>query len=98
MSLTLQDIELRVDGQVHVHPTRLQLAPGGFNVLLGPTLAGKTTLLRLMAGLLRPTSGRLLVGGQDVTNVPVRKRRVAMVYQQFINYGHLSVFDTVNWA
>jgi glycerol transport system ATP-binding protein len=95
MSLTLQDVELRVDGQVHVHRTSLELAPGGFNVLLGPTLAGKTTLLRLMAGLLRPTAGRILASGQDVTNVPVRKRRVAMVYQQFINYGHLSVFDNI---
>jgi glycerol transport system ATP-binding protein len=95
MSLTLQDVELRVDGQLHVHPTRLELAPSGFNVLLGPTLSGKTTLLRLMAGLLRPTGGRLLHGGRDVTGVPVRKRRVAMVYQQFINYGHLSVFDNI---
>jgi len=95
MSLVLQDVELRVDGQVHIQPTRLELAPRGFNVLLGPTLAGKTTLLRLMAGLLRPTSGRLLFGSQDVTGVPVRRRRVAMVYQQFINYGHLSVFDNI---
>jgi len=95
MSLTLQDVELRVDGQVHVHHTTLELAPRGFNVLLGPTLAGKTTLLRLMAGLLHPTAGRILAGGQDVTRVPVRKRRVAMVYQQFINYGHLSVFDNI---
>jgi glycerol transport system ATP-binding protein len=95
MSLTLQDVELRVDGQVHVHPTCLELAPRGFNVLLGPTLAGKTTLLRLMAGLLRPTAGKLLHGGRDVTGVPVRRRRVAMVYQQFINYPHLSVFENI---
>jgi glycerol transport system ATP-binding protein len=95
MSLSLQDVELRVEGQVHVHRTRLELAPRGFNVLLGPTLAGKTTLLRLMAGLLRPTDGRLFHGGQDVTGVPVRRRRVAMVYQQFINYPHLSVFENI---
>jgi len=95
MSLTLQDVELRVDGKVHVHPTRLELSPRGFNVLLGPTLAGKTTLLRLMAGLLRPTAGRLLQGDRDVTGVPVRRRRVAMVYQQFINYPHLTVFDNI---
>jgi glycerol transport system ATP-binding protein len=58
MSLTLEDVALSVDGQVHVHPTRLALAPRGFNVLLGPTLADKTTFLRLMAGLLRPGAGR----------------------------------------
>ncbi len=95
MRLTLQDVSLKVDGQVHVHPTSLDLAPQGFNVLLGPTLAGKTTLLRLMAGLLHPTAGKVLANGQDVTRVPVRQRRVAMVYQQFINYGHLSVFDNI---
>jgi glycerol transport system ATP-binding protein len=95
MSLVLRDVELRVGARTHVHPTTLELAPRGFNVLLGPTLAGKTTLMRLMAGLLAPTRGRVLAGGADVTGVPVRKRRVAMVYQQFINYGHLSVFENV---
>jgi glycerol transport system ATP-binding protein len=48
-----------------------------------------------MAGLLRPSAGRLHVGGVDVTGVPVRRRRVAMVYQQFINYPHLSVFENI---
>ena len=95
MSLVLKDVELRVGAETHVHPTRLELAPGGFNILLGPTLAGKTTLMRLMAGLLRPTSGEVWFGGRDVTGVPVRERRVAMVYQQFINYPHLSVFENI---
>jgi len=95
MSLALQDVQLRVGGQTHIHPTRLELAASGFNILLGPTLAGKTTLLRLMAGLLRPSEGRLLFQGQDVTGVPVRRRGVAMVYQQFINYPHLSVFENI---
>ncbi|HEU4383881.1 MAG TPA: ABC transporter ATP-binding protein [Anaeromyxobacteraceae bacterium] len=95
MSLALKDVELRVGAETHVHPTRLELSPAGFNVLLGPTLAGKTTLLRLMAGLLRPTAGEVWFGGRDVTGVPVRRRRVAMVYQQFINYPHLSVFDNI---
>jgi glycerol transport system ATP-binding protein len=95
MTLALQDVELRVAGEVHLHPTNLALAPRGFNVLLGPTLAGKTTLLRILAGLVRPTSGAVLWGGRDVTGVPVRRRRVAMVYQQFINYGHMSVFENV---
>jgi glycerol transport system ATP-binding protein len=95
MSLVLHDVELRVGAEVHAHPIRLELAERGFNVLLGPTLAGKTTLLRLMAGLLRPTGGRLSFGGRDVTGVPVRQRRVAMVYQQFINFPHLSVFENI---
>ncbi|HYD39905.1 MAG TPA: ABC transporter ATP-binding protein [Anaeromyxobacter sp.] len=95
MAFALHDVALRIAGEVHLHPTRLALAPRGFNVLLGPTLAGKTTLLRVLAGLVRPTAGAVLRDGADVTGVPVRKRRVAMVYQQFINYGHLSVFENV---
>ena len=65
------------------------------NVLLGPTLSGKTTLMRLMAGLDRPTTGRLVEAGQDVTGLAVRKRSVAMVYQQFVNYPTLSVYENI---
>jgi glycerol transport system ATP-binding protein len=64
-------------------------------VLLGATLAGKTTLLRLMAGLERPTTGRVTVAGRDVTGVPVRQRNLSMVYQQFINYPSLSVYENI---
>jgi glycerol transport system ATP-binding protein len=95
MSLALQDVLLRADGQTHIHPTRLELAGSGFNILLGPTLAGKTSLMRLMAGLLKPSEGRVLFQGQDVTGVPVRRRGVAMVYQQFINYPHLTVYENI---
>jgi glycerol transport system ATP-binding protein len=63
--------------------------------VLGHTLAGKTSLLRLIAGLDRPTSGRILMDGTDVIGVPVRKRSVAMVYQQFINYPSLTVYDNI---
>jgi glycerol transport system ATP-binding protein len=65
------------------------------NVLLGPTLSGKTTLMRLMAGLDRPSSGRLLLDGKDITGVAVRKRSVAMVYQQFVNYPSLTVYENI---
>ena len=67
----------------------------GFNILLGTTLAGKTTLMRLMAGLERPTAGEIWFGGQNVTGVAVQKRRVSMVYQQFINYPNLTVFENI---
>ena len=93
--LELRGVELRVDGRVHIHRTDVTLAPQGFNILLGPTLAGKTTLMRLMAGLLKPTAGELWFHGRNVTGVPVRARGVAMVYQQFINYGHLSVYENI---
>ena len=93
--LELRGVELRVDGQTHIHPVDVAFAPQGFNILLGPTLAGKTTLMRLMAGLLKPTTGELWFRGRNVTGVPVRARGVAMVYQQFINYGHLTVFENI---
>jgi len=64
-------------------------------VLLGATQAGKTSLMRLMAGLDTPTAGRVRVDGQDVTGMPVRERNVAMVYQQFINYPSLKVADNI---
>ncbi len=85
MRLQLENVALRVGPHVHIHPMDVAVAPAGITVLLGPTLAGKTSLMRLMAGLDRPTQGRVLVDGQDVTGVPVRRRNVAMVYQQFIN-------------
>jgi glycerol transport system ATP-binding protein len=94
-------VRLRLDGVTRrssrgmdLYPISLELGPG-LNVLLGPTLAGKTSLLRLMAGLDRPSEGRVLVDGNDVTGVGVRRRSVAMVYQQFINYPSFTVFENV---
>lgn len=84
-----------VGGDVHIHPTDLVLARGSLNVLLGPTLSGKTSLMRLMAGLDRPSSGRIVFGGVDVTGVRVQDRNVAMVYQQFINYPSMTVYDNI---
>ena len=68
---------------------------GTFNILLGTTLAGKTTLMQLMAGLDRPTSGEIWFDGKNVTGVPVQKRNVSMVYQQFINYPNFTVYENI---
>ena len=95
MTLELRNVVKRAGAQTHIHETTLQLAPEGFNILLGTTLAGKTTLLELMAGLVAPTEGEVWFNGVNVTGVPVRKRNVAMVYQQFINYPNLSVFENI---
>jgi glycerol transport system ATP-binding protein len=69
--------------------------PGAVTVLLGATQAGKTSLMRIMAGLDTPSTGRVRVDGQDVTGLPVRQRNVAMVYQQFINYPSMTVYDNI---
>jgi glycerol transport system ATP-binding protein len=95
MELTLENISKIVDGETHIAETTLTLRPGTVNVLLGPTLAGKTSLMRLMAGLDQPSGGRILVDGRDVTGLPVSKRNVAMVYQQFINYPMLTVYENI---
>ncbi|TRW98597.1 ABC transporter ATP-binding protein [Paracoccus sp. M683] len=95
MTLELRNISKSVGGRVQIHPTDLTLQPGSMNVLLGPTLAGKTTLMRLMAGLDKPTEGRVFWNGQDVTDQRVQDRKVAMVYQQFINYPSMTVYDNV---
>ena len=94
MKLQLESITKTVDGEKHLYEMSLTLEPG-LNVLLGPTQAGKTSLMRLMAGLDRPTHGRVLEDGQDVTKTAVQKRSVAFVYQQFINYPSLSVFENI---
>ena len=95
MAIELRKVEKAVDGSVHIYPTDLRLEEGGFNVLLGTTLSGKTTLLRLMAGLEVPTAGEIWFEGENVTGVPVQKRSVSMVYQQFINYPNFNVFDNI---
>jgi glycerol transport system ATP-binding protein len=95
MSLVLDHVHHEIAGPVHIRDVSLELARGSLNVLLGATLAGKTTLMRLMAGLDVPTSGRVVVEGRDVTGLPVKKRSVAMVYQQFINYPALSVYENI---
>jgi glycerol transport system ATP-binding protein len=93
--LQLVDVCFRVGSETWLHPCSITLAEGGVNVLLGATRAGKTTLLRILAGLERPSSGKLLSRERDVTGVPVRQRSVAMVYQQFINYPSFTVFENI---
>ena len=93
--LELRNAAKLVGGDYHIHPTSLSLERGTLNVLLGPTLSGKTSLMRLMAGLDRPTVGSVLFDGADVTGVPVQKRKIAMVYQQFINYPAFTVYENI---
>ncbi len=95
MQLIADRLSRTVGAETYLHSIDLELKPGAVNVLLGATLAGKTSLLRLLAGLDRPSGGRLFCDGQDVTGVPPGKRDVAMVYQGFINYPSLTVFENI---
>src|SRR6201990_1677404 len=95
MTVSLQNVTRAVDGIATIRDVSLTLERGTLSVLLGPTLSGKTSIMRLLAGLDRPASGRVLVDGKDVTGIDVRQRSVAMVYQQFINYPSLTVFENI---
>lgn len=95
MSLVLAGVSKVVNGQTHIYPTDLELQPGTMNVLLGPTSSGKTSLMRLMAGLDVPNTGKIIWNGKNVTGVRVQERGVAMVYQQFINYPSMTVFENI---
>ena len=93
--LRLANIARRVDSHNALQDISLELKRGELNILLGPTLSGKTSLMRVMAGLDRPDSGELTFDGESVIGVPVQKRELAMVYQQFINYPSLSVYENI---
>ncbi len=95
MTLALEKIGMRVGAAMHLEDIDLSLPGSSVTVLLGPTLSGKTSLLRIMAGLDRPTAGRIVVDGRDVTGIGVRRRNVAMVYQQFVNYPSLTVYENI---
>src|SRR3954469_2144439 len=95
MSVTLEHVTRTVDGTATIRDVSLTLDRGTLSVLLGPTLSGKTSIMRLLAGLDKPTTGRVLVDGKDVTGADVRQRSVAMVYQQFINYPSLTVYENI---
>ncbi|TYC52162.1 ABC transporter ATP-binding protein [Rhodobacterales bacterium] len=95
MSLELKNVSKRVAGITHVKETSLTLQPGHFNVLLGETGAGKTSLIKLMAGLDSLASGQIILNGKDVSRLSAQKRNISLVHQFFVNYPHMSVFDNI---
>ena len=95
MSLELKNVEKKVGTETHIYSTNLKLEKNTINVLLGSTLAGKTTLMQIMAGLDKPTSGEIWFNDENVTGKAVQKRNCSMVYQQFINYPNFTVFENI---
>lgn len=95
MTLETKDIVKKVAGVTHIKPTSLVLEPGHFNVLLGETGSGKTSLIKMMAGLDPIASGTVLMNGQDVTKLTTQKRKISLVHQFFVNYPHMTVFDNI---
>jgi glycerol transport system ATP-binding protein len=95
MQLALEGLTKKVGAASWLYEMSLAPRPGEVTVLLGATQAGKTSLMRIMAGLDRCSDGHVRVDGADVTGVGVRKRNVAMVYQQFINYPSMTVAENI---
>jgi glycerol transport system ATP-binding protein len=95
MSLNLTNISKKNLFETHIYSSNLILEKNSINVLLGPTLSGKTTLMRLIAGLDEPSTGKIYFNKKDVTKDKVQKRNVSMVYQQFINYPSLTVYENI---
>lgn len=84
-------------GTLAVNAVDLVIEDGDFCVLLGPSGCGKTTLLRMIAGLLEPTAGSIELDGLDITDVPSKKRDIAMVFQSYALYPHLSVYKNLQF-
>jgi multiple sugar transport system ATP-binding protein len=80
---------------VAVDDVDLEVNDGDFVVLLGPSGCGKTTLLRCLAGLEKVDNGRVLIGGRDATDLPPRRRKIAMVFQSYAVFPHLNVFKNI---
>ena len=95
MTIELKDASKVVRGITHIKPTSLVMQTGHFNVLLGQTGAGKTSLIKLMAGLDPLASGQILMGGEDVSRQSTQKRNISLVHQFFVNYPHMTVFENI---
>ncbi|PZF96400.1 sugar ABC transporter ATP-binding protein [Micromonospora deserti] len=95
-TVALKDVtKVFKDGTVAVDSINLDVNDGEFMVLLGPSGCGKSTVLRMIAGLEDPTSGAVLLGGELANDLPPRERRVAMVFQDFALYPHMTVGDNI---
>ena len=97
--LSLQHVEKVYDNQVKaVHDFNLDVKDGEMIVLVGPSGCGKSTTLRMIAGLEDISSGRLLLDGKDVTSAPAKDRDMAMVFQNYALYGHMTIYENMAFS
>src|SRR3712207_6265202 len=94
-SVTYENVWKRFDGTVAVREFSLEIGDGEFMVLVGPSGCGKSTALRMLAGLERASEGRIRIGDRVVNNVAPGDRDVAMVFQSYALYPHMSVYDNL---
>ncbi|MDY7020948.1 MAG: ABC transporter ATP-binding protein, partial [Cyanobacteriota bacterium] len=99
MTLQLQNLRKQFSSSVvPVKDISIDVKDGEFLTLLGPSGCGKSTLLRLIAGLEQPSQGKVIINGKDVTSIPPGKRNIAMVFQSYALYPHLSIFENISAA
>ena len=96
--LELKSVFKRFGAIQVIHGIDLKIDPGEFVVFVGPSGCGKSTLLRMIAGLEPISDGRLMIGGEDVTDVPAVKRGLAMVFQSYALYPHMSVRKNMSFG
>ncbi|CAL9586938.1 Putative 2-aminoethylphosphonate import ATP-binding protein PhnT [Actinosynnema sp. ALI-1.44] len=94
-AVELRDVSVHFGRTIALHGLDLSVAPGETLALLGPSGSGKSTALKAVAGFLRPTSGRVLLGGRDVTDLPPNRRGLGVVVQSYALFPHMKVFDNV---
>jgi spermidine/putrescine ABC transporter ATP-binding subunit len=96
--VVLDDIWRRYGDVAALHPTSLTVGEGEFLTLLGPSGCGKTTLLRMIAGFVEPSGGRIRVDGQDITDLPPHRRNIGMVFQDYALFPHLTVAQNIGFG
>ena len=93
--VSFEKVEKRFGAHVAVRGIDLLVRPGEFVTLLGPSGCGKTTCLRMIAGFIAPTSGRIVMGGRDITALPPYRRNTGMVFQSYALFPHRTVADNI---
>jgi sn-glycerol 3-phosphate transport system ATP-binding protein len=94
----LQGISKKIHDKIILHPMDVALEKGEFVAIVGPSGSGKSTLLRIVAGLDEPTSGEIRLNGQSMSQLPPGKRDIAMVFQDYALYPHMTVYDNMAYG
>uniref|UniRef100_A0A151K338 Spermidine/putrescine import ATP-binding protein PotA n=1 Tax=Trachymyrmex cornetzi TaxID=471704 RepID=A0A151K338_9HYME len=96
--LELRNVAKEYDGKIVLRGISLNIHEGEFITILGPSGCGKTTLLRLIAGFEKPSSGQILFQGKDLIKIPIYKRQINTIFQSYALFPHLNVFDNIAYG